>query len=119
MPTSRRRCQPFRPRLTSPCRDADGGFALLLEDLVASECVVSDGTWGMPADAAARALEDLAELHIRFEDPARRAAQAPWVMVSKPSLAYGGPMLRDALEHHRDRLNPAYIEIAEIYLSAP
>jgi hypothetical protein len=94
----------------------DGGFAVLLEDLVASECVVSDGTWGMPPDAAALALEDLAELHLRFEDPARRAAEAPWVKVSKPSLTYGGPMLRDALEHHPERLNSTYIEIAHVYL---
>jgi hypothetical protein len=98
-------------------QDADGGFALLLEDLVASEGVISDGTWGMPPDAAAGALEDLAELHVRFEDPVRRAAEAPWVTVSKPSLAYGGPMLREALEHHPERLNLNYIEIAKIYLS--
>ncbi len=95
----------------------DGSFVLLLEDLVASECLVSDGTWGMPPDAAARALEDLAELHIRFQDPARRAAEAPWVSVSKPSLAYGGPLLREALELHFERLNAEYVAIAEIYLA--
>jgi aminoglycoside phosphotransferase (APT) family kinase protein len=98
-------------------QNSDGAFVLLLEDLVASECVVSDGTWGMPPDAAAQALEDLAELHIRFEDPARRAAEAPWVTVSKPSLAYGGPLIREALELHPERLNQAYIDIAEIYLT--
>jgi aminoglycoside phosphotransferase (APT) family kinase protein len=98
-------------------QDGEGGFVLMLEDLVASEGVVTDGTWGMPPDAAARALEDLAELHIRFEDPARRAAEAPWVPVSKPSLAYGGPMLREALERYPERLNATYVEIAQIYLA--
>ncbi len=96
---------------------ADGDFALLLEDLSASDCAVSDGTWGITPDGAAGALRDLAEMHVRFEDPARRAAEAPWVAVSKPSNAYGGPMLRYGIDNHRDRLSDAFVDIAEIYLA--
>ncbi len=95
----------------------DGDFALLLEDLSAGPCEVSDGTWGIEPDAAAGALEDLAEMHVRFEDPARRVAEAPWVAVSSPSNAYGAPMLRYGIEHHRDRLTDAFVEIAEIYIA--
>ena len=95
----------------------DGDFALLLEDLSVGECAVSDGTWGIAPDAAAGALEDLAEMHVRFEDPARRAAEAPWVAVSRPSNTYGAPMLRYGIEHHRDRLTDAFVEIAEIYIT--
>jgi aminoglycoside phosphotransferase (APT) family kinase protein len=95
----------------------DGGFVLLLEDLVTSECLVSDGTWAVSPDAAAGALEDLADLHVRFEDPAARAAQAPWASVSTPSTSYGGPMLRYGIEHHRDRLTDSFVAITELYLS--
>jgi aminoglycoside phosphotransferase (APT) family kinase protein len=95
----------------------DGDFALLLEDLSAGECEVSDGTWGITADAAAGALEALAEMHVRFEDPARRAAEAPWVKVSTPTNTYGAPMLRYGIEHHRDRLTDAFVEISEIYIA--
>ncbi len=95
----------------------DGDFALLLEDLSVGTCEVSDGTWGISADGAAGALEDLAEMHVRFEDPARRAAEAPWVAVSSPSNAYGGPMLRYGIENHRDRLTDAFVEVAEIYIA--
>ena len=66
---------------------------------------------------AAGALEDLAEMHVRFEDPARRAAEAPWVAVSRPSNTYGAPMLRYGIENHRDRLTDAFVEIAEIYIT--
>jgi hypothetical protein len=97
--------------------DDSGQFALLLEDLVATGCAVSDGTWGIGPDAAAGALEDLAELHLRFEDPARRAGEAPWVTVSKPSSTYGATMLRHGIDHHRDRLTDAFVEIAELYIS--
>jgi aminoglycoside phosphotransferase (APT) family kinase protein len=97
--------------------DSEGGFVLLLEDLVASGCAVSDGTWGMPPAAAAGALEDLAALHVRFEDPGVRAAVAPWVTVSRPSLSYAGALLREGIDRHADRLNPAYIEIGELYLA--
>ncbi len=47
--------------------DDDGHFALLLEDLVTSGCAVSDGTWGIPVDAAAGAIEDLAALREGIE----------------------------------------------------
>src|SRR5215213_721154 len=40
--------------------DEDGMFAILLEDLELSGCQVSDGTWGIPLDAVAGAIEDLA-----------------------------------------------------------
>ena len=96
--------------------DDDGMFAILLEDLVTSGCEVSDGTWGIPADAAAGAIEDLAVLPLRFEDPARRAADAPWVRVSRPSRDYAAPMLRYGVDHHRDRLTDAFVEIAELYI---
>ena len=43
----------------------------------------SDGSWGIPADAAAGALEDLARFHGRFADPAVRSALAPWLSVPR------------------------------------
>ena len=38
----------------------------MLEDLADTGCDVPDGTWGISPDSAAAALEDLAELHVRF-----------------------------------------------------
>ena len=94
----------------------DGLFAILLEDLVASGCEVSDGTWGISPDGAAAALEDLAQLHLRFEDPGRRATEAPWVTVSRPTSSYGATMLRYGIENHRDRLTDSFVDIAELYI---
>lgn len=105
------------PATHAAVTDGEGDFALLLEDLSATGCEVSDGTWGITPDGAAGALQDLAEMHVRFEDPSRRAAEAPWVTVSKPSNAYGGPMLRYGIEHHRERLSDAFVDITEIYLA--
>ena len=78
-PSWRRRSRCACPTAHVAMTDDDGMFAILLEDLVTTGCEVSDGTWGIPVDAMAGAIEDLAALHVRFDDPARRAAEAPWV----------------------------------------
>jgi hypothetical protein len=96
-------------------RAKDGAFILLMEDLVEAGCGISDGTVGVRADPAAVALEDLAALHLRFEDPARRAAEAAWVKAPSHS-DYGQILLRQALAQHRDRLSANFIEIAELYI---
>ena len=95
---------------------ANGDFVLLLEDLVATGAAVSDGSWGIPPDVAARALVELAELHARYEDPARRAAEAPWVREPTFGSNYGPAMLTTALTQHRDRISDAFAAIARIYI---
>src|SRR5262245_48720437 len=54
------------PRSYFAATDADGNFALILEDLSAVGCAFSDGEWGVSSDAAAGALEELALFHARF-----------------------------------------------------
>lgn len=105
------------PRVHAALHARDGAFALLLEDLVASGCTVSDGTRGVAPDAAAVALEDLAELHVRFEDPARRKTLAGWVREPGPGSDYGVVRLQCALDHHRDRLSRAFAELSELYIA--
>jgi hypothetical protein len=91
-------------------------FVLLLEDLSATGCTISDGTLGIEVDAAAQALEDLAGFHARFEDPSRRRSEAGWVPAPDPPSDYGSLRLKEGLEHHRDRLSDAFAEMAELYL---
>jgi len=95
----------------------DGSFLLLLEDLASTGCTVPDGTRGVSPDAAAGALEDLAALHARFEDPRRRQAEAPWVPTVTQGNAYGATLLRYGLEHHRHRLSDDFCAVAELYIS--
>lgn len=95
----------------------DGGFALVLEDLAAAGCAFSDGSWGVTADAAAGALEDLARFHGRFADPAERAALAPWLAAPRArrtELTAG--RLRTVLGEHGDALTPAYVAAGELYV---
>jgi hypothetical protein len=98
----------------------DGAFLLLLEDLVANGCAMSDGTWGITADLAAGALSDLAHLHVRFEDANTLDHVRPWVM-EKPPMSSGmtGPLLREVIDRHADLLSDAYIAVAEKYLAGP
>jgi hypothetical protein len=96
--------------------ERDGSFVLLLEDLTSSGCTVSDGPTGVAPDAAAGALEDLAAMHVRFEDPARRAAEAPWVQPTGPGSDYAVGMLQYGLDHHRDRLGDDFAAVAEVYI---
>ena len=96
---------------------SDDTFVLLLEDLVDAGARVSDGTWGVGADGAATALEGLAEMHARFEDPKRRAAEAGWVVEPVWGSTYGSTMLQFGLDHHRDRLSDNFAAIAEAYIN--
>ena len=94
-----------------------GGFALLLEDLVADGCAFSDGAWGVTADAAAGALEDLARFHARFEDPAERSAVAPWLASRRPPPTdIVAELLRTTLDEHGDALTPAYVAAGKLYV---
>jgi hypothetical protein len=93
---------------------ADGTFILLLEDLDASGCVISDGRLGVSPDSAAGALQDLAALHLRYREPDVRASEVPWILASSSSSDYGSVMLRYGLENNRDRLSDAFAEIAEL-----
>jgi hypothetical protein len=105
------------PRVHFATHDEESGeFLLLLEDLDAAGARVSDGTWGIAADSAAAALEDLAALHLRYVDPRRRAAEAGWVARSTLGRTYGTAMLRQGLDRHRDRLSRDFAAIAEIYI---
>jgi hypothetical protein len=99
--------------------ERDGSFVLLMEDLGGSHCRVSDGTWGITADSAARALEDLAGLHVRFENPQRRMAEVPWAPLAQDVPPYGMTPLRYGLEHHRDRLSDTFAETAALYVADP
>ena len=78
---------------------------------------VSDGPTSVAPAAAAQALEDLAELHVRYEDPTRRAAEAAWVPPPMTGGDYGDVRLRYGLDHHRDRLSTHFAAIAELYLA--
>jgi hypothetical protein len=95
--------------------DESGLFVLVLEDLVASGALVSDGTWGIPADAVAPAFEALARLHARFADASVRSAEASWVPVLGAGSDYGKVMLRYGIEHHRDRLTDAFVAVSDVY----
>lgn len=95
----------------------DQSFVLLMEDLSDSGCEVPDGTWGIGPDAAAAALEDLAELHVRYEDPTRRAAEAPWAPLARNGRPTGLGLLQFGLDHHRDKLSDTFVRCTEAYLA--
>lgn len=97
--------------------ETDDSFVLLMEDLVESGCEVSDGTWGVDADGAAAALEALAEIHSRYEDPALRASEVPWVPEPVFGSTYGAVMLQHALDHDRDRISDDFAAISELYIN--
>ncbi len=95
----------------------DGSFALLLEDLATGGCAFSDGAWGVTADAAAGALEELARFHARFADPAVRAKVAPWLAVVQPQHGdFVAQLMRNVLDEHADEVSPAYLAAGDFYV---
>jgi hypothetical protein len=97
---------------------ADDRFVLLLEDLSVRGCrFASNGEWGVPADAAAGALGDLAVFHARFEDPAERDRVAPWLTTPsrRMSEATAG-LMRWVLDENAGKLTADYTAIGELYV---
>jgi aminoglycoside phosphotransferase (APT) family kinase protein len=94
-------------------------FVLLLEDLAARGCRFSNGRWGVPADAAARALEDLARFHARFEKAPARDAVAPWLRAPRrgPGSAATAGLMRLVLDQYATSVSPAYRAIGELYVT--
>ena len=107
------------PEVLVAMEQDDGAFLLLLEDLDASGCMISDGPMGVPLESAASALEDLAALHLRFLDPQARTALVPWIPTTSSTSDYGSVMLRYGLDNHRDRLSASFAEMAELCISHP
>lgn len=96
----------------------DDCFVLLLEDLGARGCrFASNGEWGVSADAAAVALEQLARFHTRFEDPAERDRVAPWLRAPsrRMSEATAG-LMRMVLDAQAGTLSQDYAAIGELYV---
>ncbi|MFO0688589.1 MAG: phosphotransferase [Myxococcota bacterium] len=98
----------------------DGGFVMLLEDLAAKGCAISDGSWAIPGRLAGPAIEELAELHVRCEDPARLAAVSSWATSRRgPVPEFVLRTLRHVVDHRGDVLSDAYLEVARLYLDHP
>ena len=93
-----------------------GAFVLLLQDLDGSDCSLPDPIKGVSVAYAAEAMDHYAELHARYEDPDRRAAEADWVPPANKGSDYGARLLLYGLDNHRDKLTDAFAEIAELYI---
>ncbi len=100
--------------------DSDGDFVMVMEDLTARGCRVSDGTWAIPGELAAKAIEDLAELHVRFQDAGRLAAIAPWASLKRARATdFTVRTLRFVIENHADLLSESYLEVARLFADRP
>jgi len=97
---------------------ADDCFVLLLEDLAARGCeFAANGEWGVSADAAAVALEQLAGFHARFEDAAERDRVAPWLRSARPSMSEAtSGLMRWVLDENAGKLSTDYTAIGELYV---
>lgn len=101
----------------------DGGFVMVLEDLAASGCTPYDGLTGVAPDAAATALEEIAAMHVRYEDPAARVG-LEWIALPKAARParsdlpdVSTKLLRRGLEKYRDRIGEAYAAVSERLLA--
>jgi aminoglycoside phosphotransferase (APT) family kinase protein len=101
----------------------DGGFVMVLEDLVQTGCTPYDGSIGVSADAAAAALEELAGMHVSYEPAAARSALS-WIAPPKTARPVdpdapdiSTKLLRRGLEKYRERIGDAYAAVSELLLA--
>lgn len=105
------------PACSFAAAGADGSFLMLLEDLATRGAAISDGSWAVPGRLASKALAELAELHVRYEDASRLASVAKWATSKRGKTPdFVIQTLRYVIEHCRDQLNDAYLAIAALYI---
>lgn len=98
--------------------DADGGYVMVLEDLVASGC-----RFPSPADAdiseeATRIVDELARLHARFWKHPALDAELGWVAEGlRQGFGGGGPFIRRAVDRFADEMPPAFRRLGELYVA--
>lgn len=96
------------------------GYVMVLEDLVSSGCRFPTPN---DADIAARALdivEQLAALHARFWDSSRFAPGGDLEWLAARGIAAGGggrAFIQQAVDLLGDRMGPAFLRIADVYLA--
>jgi hypothetical protein len=104
------------PACSYAAAGADGSFLMLLEDLEARGAAISDGSWAVPGRFVPAALAELAELHVRYEDPARLSSVAPWATSPRGKTPeFVTQTLRHVIAHCRDQLSDAYLSVAALY----
>ena len=97
----------------------DDLFIMLLEDLTTRDCRFSGGEWGITADNGARALEELAGFHARFESREARDAVAPWLHAPDregPGSGSTAGIMRFVLDQEGENLSPQYRAIGELFV---
>ncbi len=106
------------PRCYFGASDEVNSFVLLLEDLGTRGCqFASNGEWGVQADAAAVALEQLAGFHARFEDADERNRLMPWLATPRPSMSEAtSGLMRFVLDENAGTLTDDYTAIGELYV---
>lgn len=100
------------PAVAAVVRQDEGDFVLLLEDLVAAGCRLSDATWGVGADQAASAMEDLARFHVQYEGVEVAWAAEPRATGGEWTLS----TLRHVITEFAGVLSPDYVAVGELYL---
>lgn len=114
----------LRPRLAvktptvfvAELSEQPAGFVLVVELLGTAGTRLPDLVGGLDPALLDSALTDLAGLHARFEDPAVRATEAPWLERSSRSSDYGARLLRAGIDGGA-RLSSPFVAVAERYLA--
>jgi len=98
-------------------REEDGTFILLIEDLDASGCYFPEITEGFSPEHVMKAMPQLANLHVTFENPVEREKDAPWVQPPKRWRDYAVAMLQYGLDNNRHKLSDEFAEISDLYIN--
>ena len=109
------------PRCLATEWDADGRFAMVLEDLGITGCRFPRPRDEDIGETAGRIVEELARLHAHFwADPRLQGAELGWV-AEGGRVQFGRPStyITLALERFGDELGPAFRRLAELYVARP
>ena len=97
--------------------DDDGGYVMVLEDLVASGCRLPGPSDDDVADSVASIIHELALLHARYWGDPRLDTDLHWVTEGfRVAFGSGGKFIAKADERFGDQMGPTFRRLARLYV---
>ena len=97
--------------------DDDGGYVMVLEDLVASGCRLPGPSDDDVADSVASIIHELALLHARYWGDPRLDTDLHWVTEGfRVAFGGGGKFIAKADERFGDQMGPTFRRLARLYV---
>jgi Phosphotransferase enzyme family len=106
------------PQVFHASLDDDGGYVMVLEDLVASGCRFPGPNDDDIAEITGRIVDELALLHARYWDSPALDGEHAWAREGyRQAFGGGGPFIQKAIDRFADEMPAVFRRLGELYVA--